>query len=199
MIFVDAKNCFNVCQITDNIFSLINGKSFKQNENIKISDLRLVKCLHLGFDDSTKQGELIVNKLIAEEVSEIMQKLYEAKFPIEKIELVDKYNANDEISMADNNSYSFCYRQISSSDKLSLHALGLAIDINPVQNPYVKEVSGKLVVLPEKGESFLDRTQAAKGIITEESDCVKIFASYGFAWGGDFVSLKDYHHFEKHF
>ena len=86
-------------------------------------------------------------------------------------------------------------RPIEGSEVLSYHQLGCAIDVNPLVNPYIKFSTN--AILPITGETYLDRTLDEKGMITEESECVKIFKKYGWSWGGDWHSLKDYQHFEK--
>ncbi len=152
-----------------------------------------VQITHWGFDDKEHTGEIILNKKVAGEVVEIFRELHEAKFPIEKIRIIDEYDANDELSMLDNNSSAFCYREIAGSNgKLSNHSYGIAIDINPIQNPYVKNN----MVLPESGKEYLDRTNVRKGMIVEGDVCYNAFKQRGWTWGGDWNSLKDYQHFE---
>jgi len=171
------------------------NKSFKPNKDIALSELRLIEVTYLGFDKQAHKGELVVNKKVAKEVTLIFDELYEAKFQIEKIDLVDCYGADDEKSMEANNTSCFNYRKITGGKSLSNHGLGLAIDINPMQNPYVY---GKRV-LPSDGRDYLDRKRIQKGMIYPGGACYKIFKRYGWNWGGDWKKPKDYQHFFKEF
>lgn len=156
-------------------------------------DLRYLSVLHFGFDGYIYEGEIIVNQKVADEVLAIFKELYGMKYPIEKMKVMSCYGGSDELSMMDNNSSGFNFREITDGGKLSKHALGLAIDLNPRINPYIK--SG--TVLPSNGVSFVDRNQCIQGMI-KQGDCVyQIFKRYGWTWGGDWTSLKDYQHFEK--
>lgn len=109
----------------------------------------------------------------------------------------DEYDAVDEAAMADNNSSAFNYRTISYSDVLSNHSLGRAIDINPLYNPYVKMVDGRLSCEPTNGAAYMDREREFPHKITAEDPCCQIFKKHGFAWGGDWEHAKDYQHFDK--
>ena len=141
--------------------------------------------LHVGFDGETHTGELVVNRLIADDVLDIFKQLYEASYEIEKIRLIDEYDADDEKSMSDNNSSAFNFRYISYSTKLSKHALGLAVDINTLYNPYVKNVDGRRNVEPANAEKYTDRSIEFPHKIDHDDLCYKVFAEHGFEWGGD--------------
>lgn len=183
---------FTYNPLSEEVIERIMGISYKENDDIKIEDLAYLQVTHWGFDDKEHKGEIIVNEKVASQVVEIFRELYEAKFPIEKIRLIDEYNGDDNLSMLDNNSSSFCYREVPGSEKLSNHSYGVAIDINPVQNPYIKNNT----ILPESGKEFLDRNNIRKGMIVEGDVCYNAFKSRGWTWGGDWNSLKDYQHFE---
>jgi hypothetical protein len=184
-------------EISDEIYKRIYGYSFKQDAKINLTELRYVRILYYGFDNKTHVGELIVNKEIATDTCNIMYELYEAKYPMERMELIDNYKADDEASMAANNSSAFNYRTISGTHKLSNHSKGLAIDINPLYNPYVKTVDGKEIISPTQGALYADRSVDLPYLITRNDICYKTFLKYGFTWGGDWNSCKDYQHFEK--
>jgi hypothetical protein len=195
---VDKKNVkpgsFTSQEIPDEIFEIMEGKSYPQNALIPKNELRLLKIKHYGFDDKIHQGEMIAHKKVAAELLDIFKELFEAKYPIEKIRLIDYYNADDKMSMADNNTSAFCWRAATLSDKLSYHALGLAVDINPLYNPYAK---GNIVE-PMQGIAYLDRNKKIKGLINGPRDAaVRAFKKRGWRWGGEWKSLKDYQHFEK--
>ena len=195
-----AGNDFSSDPLPKSIVQKITGKSFTENKDIKLNQLRYLKVLYYGFDGKTHMGELIVNVKVADEVLDIFKELYISKFPIEKIRLIDEYGASDDKSMEANNTSAFCYREITGGGQVSLHGLGLAIDINPIQNPYVKsEESGKITILPKLGQKYFDREKSAKlqGVIVKDDACYKAFTSRGWKWGGDWKNPKDYQHFYK--
>lgn len=132
------KKGFTYEKISPNIEKRITGKSYRKNNNIKLSDLRYVQVLHYGFDGKVKEGELIVNKKIAKKTVKVFYALYQKRYRIKRMRLIDDYGANDEKSMAANNTSAFNYRVISGTTKLSNHSYGMAIDINPRINPWVK-------------------------------------------------------------
>ncbi len=171
---------FTISPIPDDIFAKMQGKSFKDNCTVPREDLRYLKVLHVGFDGKTHIGELVVNRLIADDVLDIFKQLYEAGYEIEKIRLIDKYDADDEKSMRDNNSSAFNFRYISYSTKLSKHALGLAVDINTLYNPYVKYVDGRRNVEPANAEKYTDRSIEFPHKIDHDDLCYKVFAEHGF-------------------
>ena len=174
------------------------GKSYRKNKNVKLSDLRYVQVLHYGFDGKVKEGELIVNKKIAKKTVKVFYALYQKRYRIERMRLIDDYGANDEKSMAANNTSAFNYRVISGTTKLSNHSYGMAIDINPRINPWVKGNK----VSPANGKVYKQRkTSKCKGkykryMIHKNDTAYKIFKKYGFSWGGEWRSSKDYQHFE---
>ena len=175
----------------------MQGKSYKADCTVPREDLRYLHVLHMGFDGQTKEGELVVNKAIAEDVLAIFRQLYEAEYPIEKVRLVDEYDADDEASMSDNNSSAFNFRFISHTTKISKHGLGMAVDINTLYNPYVKTVNGKLSIEPANAKAYVDRSGDFPHKIDHDDLCYKLFTRYGFTWGGDWTHSKDYQHFEK--
>ena len=188
---------FYITEITDDIFERIKGKSFKDDCTLPREDLRYIHVLHKDLDGEVHEGEMIVNKHIADDVLDILKALYEADYPIERMRLVDEYDADDELSMEDNNSSSFNFRFISHTTKVSKHGLGLAVDINTLYNPYTKVVDGERIIEPINGEPYLDRNADFPYKINEEDLCYKLFTEHGFEWGGDWTHSKDYQHFEK--
>ena len=195
---VKDKANFYAVEFTEEseIFTRIKGKSYKDNCTVPLSDLRYLHVLHVGFDGKTHDGEIICNKYIADDLLEIFEELYEAKYPIEKVKLVDEYDADDEASMADNNSSSFNFRYISYTTKISKHGYGLAMDINTLYNPYVKTVNGKLSIEPANAADYVDRSKDFEYKIDEDDLAYKLFKAHGFEWGGSWKSSKDYQHFE---
>lgn len=153
----DSLFCFQ--ELDQSIIDRIYGKSYKEYCDIPYSDLRYVRVLHTDFDGQTRIGELIVNKAIAQDVADIFKELYEISYPIEKMLLIDEYDADDIKSMEDNNTSAFNFRYIEGTTKRSVHSYGLAIDINPLYNPYVRTKNDKLEVLPESAAEYADRTR----------------------------------------
>ena len=192
-----TEEAFYISEIPDDIFAKMQGKSYKADCTVPREDLRYLHVLHMGFDGQTKEGELVVNKAIAEDVLAIFKQLYEAEYPIEKVRLVDEYDADDEASMSDNNSSAFNFRFISHTTTISKHGLGMAVDINTLYNPYVKTVNGKLSIEPANAEAYVDRSGDFPHKIDHEDLCYRLFTQYGFTWGGDWEHSKDYQHFEK--
>lgn len=120
----EQKIVFSVQKIPNHIYEKMLGKSIplKYKDSIDINSLSYLQISYFGFDNKSHIGEMIVNSKIADEVLQIFKELYEIKYPIEKIKLIDEYDANDELSMSDNNTSSFCYRSVSGTGKLSNHA-----------------------------------------------------------------------------
>jgi len=154
-----------------------------------LENLRLVDVYYYGFDDKLHKGQLVVHKNVVLDVIEIFELIRESRFPIGKVIPISKYGWSDESSIQDNNTSAFNYRFISGTRVISNHASGLAIDINPALNPYIKNG----ISLPEK--CVYDTTKA--GTILSDLELVKEFKRRGWQWGGDWKSLKDYQHFEK--
>lgn len=192
-----VKIAFYYEKITKNLKLRMKGKSYKKDCTVPYEDLRYVRVLYYGFDNKTHIGELVVNRQIAKDVTAIFKDLYMSEYPIEKMVLIDDYDADDEASMADNNTSSFNFRRMTGSKNLSKHALGLAIDINPLYNPYVKINDSGTIVTPEKAYEYQDRKLDNPYYITKNDVCYKAFIKRGFTWGGSWKSIKDYQHFEK--
>ncbi|MDO4797867.1 MAG: M15 family metallopeptidase [Coriobacteriales bacterium] len=190
------EDAFYITEIDDELFARIDGKSFKEDCTLPREDLRYLHVLHKDLNGNTHEGEMIVSKHIAEDVLAILKELYQNDYPIEKIRLVDEYDADDERSMEDNNSSSFNFRFISHTNRVSKHGLGLAVDINTLYNPYTKVVDGERIVEPVTGEPYLDRDADFNYKIDHDDLCFKLFTEHGFEWGGDWTDRKDYQHFE---
>ena len=190
------KGDFYISEIPDDVFEKMQGKSYKAECPIPREDLRYVHVLHRTLDGQVKNGELVCHNIIAQDLLEIFLELYLRNYPLEKICLVDEYDADDEKSMTDNNSSCFNYRTISYSTKISKHGLGVAVDINPLYNPYVKTVDGRQNVEPAAGKAYLDRDADFPYKIDEDDLCYRLFIEHGFEWGGAWTSCKDYQHFE---
>lgn len=183
--------------IPDSIWSLMQGKSVPKTCTVSRNELRYLKVLHYGKDGKVHQGELICNKSIAQDLLEIFRELYKAKYKIERISLIDNYGADDTRSMEANNTSCFNFRFMTgSTTRISKHGMGLAIDINPLYNPYVKGNK----IDPPSGARYAKNRDKRKDIpmkIDRNDLCYKLFIKHGFKWGGAWKSSKDYQHFEK--
>lgn len=153
--------------------------------------LRLVTVTYVGFDGRPATGELVVNATVVDAVVAAFGDLYSARFPINKMITMDAYGGDDEASGADDNTSGFNCRNVLGTDRWSQHAYGLAIDLNPLENPYL--VGGE--VLPPAGSAYLDRTDIRPGMIVEGDVVFEAFTSRGFEWGGYFRDTPDYQHF----
>lgn len=187
----------------DEVYNRINGKSYQENPNIGLDSLRYIKLLHYNFQGQIQVGELIVHKNLENDILSIFKELFQNQYQIQSMFLVDNYwtgdgNDSDYASIDVNNTSAFNYRPISGGGKLSNHAYGCAIDINPQQNPYVIYSNGSPVNWSHtNANDFIDRTTGAAHVITHDDICYKIFLEHGFSWGGDWESPRDYQHFEK--
>ena len=197
-----AREGFAIWPITDELFARMKqGNTFKENCIVPREDLWYIQALHKDKYGNEHLGEMVVHRLIAEDVLEILEKLYDADYPIERMVLPDNYMADDEIMMRDNNSSSFNFRFISHTTTISKHGLGMAVDINTLYNPYHKIVKNDdgtqtEVIEPETGKPYLDRTKPFDYKIEKDDLCYKLFIEKGFEWGGEWSDRKDYQHFE---
>lgn len=165
---------------------------------ITYDDLRYVHILHYNFNGEPVEGELICNEAIAQDMVEIFYELYRNGYRIEKVKLIDEYDGDDTTSMEDNNTSCFNYRVVENTTSLSKHALGLAIDINPLYNPYITyNNDGTSNVAPVVAMDYADRDKDFPYKIDENDLCYKLFTEHGFTWGGNWNSCKDYQHFQK--
>ncbi|MBO5335915.1 MAG: M15 family metallopeptidase [Lachnospiraceae bacterium] len=203
--------------LSENLQRYITGVSFpsttqtedEKNTNsstdlgISYDDLSYVHVLHYDFAGNLAEGELICNRAIAQDFVEIFYELYQNEYQIEKMHLIDEYDGDDTASMEDNNTSCFNYRVVAGSTSLSKHALGLAIDINPLYNPYItyeKDETGQITkenVSPVSATAYADREISFPYKIDENDLCYKLFVEHGFTWGGNWNSCKDYQHFQK--
>jgi D-alanyl-D-alanine carboxypeptidase len=157
------------------------------------AQLRRVRLRYVGFDGRAHTGALIVNETVVADVESVFARLYAARFPIRRLEPVDAFHGSDERSMAADNTSAFnCRYAVASGPKRwSVHAFGEAIDVNPVENPYLE--SGR--VRPAAGARFLDRSRRRAGMAVAGGTLVRAFAAAGWQWGGRWAGSPDYQHF----
>lgn len=170
--------------------------SYRAGCPVGLDDLRYLWLTHIGFDGHPHVGELVVHQRWAGPVVRVFRKLYDARWPIERMRLVDDYLGDDDLSMADNNSSAYNCRRVAGSSHWSAHALGAAIDLNPMQNPYLVGAS----IRPPGAAGFADADRASsaparQGLIRADDVVVRAFASIGWTWGGSWTGDKDYQHF----
>ena len=207
----DLDPYFAIREIDDGVYERIVGKSFSEEGKISRDDLRYLRVLHVGFDGQTRIGELIVNRAAAEDVLAVFRELYEKRYQIRKMVLVDQYydihmekyealdrgNQADCVSIEDDNTSAFNYRVASNnSEVLSNHGRGFAIDLNPYENPYVN-ADGSLDG-PDGSAEYMDRSKATEEnhMLKDGDTAVSAFKAHGFSWGGDWEGDKDYQHFD---
>lgn len=199
----DLDLYFQSYEISDTVFERIYGdnRSYKTYCTVPREDLRYIKVLYRGFDGSTYIGELIVNALLSEDILSIFKELYLNDYPIELMVLVDEFDADDDVSIAHNNTSAFNFRPVTGGTSPSNHAYGVAIDINPKNNPYIEyDASGNMLWYDEDVELYLDREAPdayERHMINYDDLCYKLFAEHGWDWGGDWTNPVDYQHFEK--
>jgi hypothetical protein len=166
------------------------SSSWRAGCPVPLSDLRYLTIRHWGFDGRPADGEMVVHAQVVPAVRTIFERLYRDRFPVERMRLIDDYGGDDDRSMAANNTSAFNCRRVTGGSAWSEHAYGRAIDVNPVQNPYV---SGSQV-LPPAGAAHLDRTHPELGKIREGDAFVRAVDSVGWGWGGRWERIKDYQH-----
>lgn len=160
---------------------------------VPLHRLRLLTFTHWGFDEQVHTGELVVAEEHADAVLSVFRRLFDAEFPLQSIRLIEDFGGDDDRSMAANNTSAFNCRSATGSSRWSEHAYGRAVDINPIQNPFVTAYGD---VLPPGGTAFVDRTPAP-GVITADGPVVAAFRDIGWVWGGTWATAKDYQHFSS--
>ena len=193
---LDPEQSFYAEEISDELFERMKGKSFPEGCTTAREDLRYLHLLYKDINGEAHEGEMVCNASIADKLIDIFRQLYDADYPIEKMCLIDDYAGDDDASMTDNNTSCFNYRVVSDTSRLSKHALGLAVDINPLYNPYIRSKGGQTLVEPAAGEPYADRSGDFSYKIDKDDLAYKLFTQAGFTWGGSWKSVKDYQHFE---
>jgi poly-gamma-glutamate synthesis protein (capsule biosynthesis protein) len=185
----------SVAPIRGKVKERIEGSSWHPGCPVGLGQLRLLRLTHWGFDGEVHRGRLVVHRREADGVLAAMEDLFERRFAIRRMELIDRYGADDHRSMNADNTSAFNCRFVAGTDRWSMHAYGKAIDINPIENPYV---SGSHVS-PPAGEPFADRSRDERGMIHAGDAVVKTFERQaGWSWGGDWAGeTKDYQHFSS--
>lgn len=187
----------SVMPITESLKEEMLSKNVWQSHcPVPINRLSIVEVQYLDFSDNIQIGSIVVFDVLAEYVVKIFHELLMIKFPIAKMKLINEYDGDDHKSMSDNNASAFNCRYIENTNRFSMHSYGMAIDVNPVQNPILsKDKSGVINISPDQGKAYADRSILKKGMVTQE--VVNIFKKYHFSiWGGEWDEPKDWHHFQ---
>jgi poly-gamma-glutamate synthesis protein (capsule biosynthesis protein) len=181
-----------VLAISDEIRARIAGKSWRDGDPRcpRLGELAYVRTDHITLDGGVARGELIVAAALASRAVELLRRLYALGFPIRQLRLVDDYGASDDASMDADNSSAFNFRTVAGTDVLSQHALGRAIDINPLENPWRRPER----ILPPAGAAFADRTHIRPGMIVRPGPVIAVLDEQGWEWGGDWRHAFDDHH-----
>ena len=189
---------FSSQPVPDSVFQRMQGRSWPEGCTVSRSDLRYLRLSHFDAGKKEHVGEMVCNKAIANDLLEIFRELYRQKYPIQRIRLIDDYGADDERSMRDNNTSSFCYRRVSGTTKLSKHATGMAVDVNTLYHPYVRTgKNGRRIVEPATASKYVDRRKTFPYKIVKGDLLYRLFIQHGFKWGGSWRTMKDWQHFEK--
>jgi hypothetical protein len=154
--------------------------------------LRLLTLPYRDFSGARRTGELVVNERVVTSVVAVFRTLYDERFPIRSMRVIDEFHGSDDESMAADNTSSFNCRNAVGGSGWSQHAYGLAIDVNTVENPYV--YGGK--VLPPAGAAYTDRSNHRRGMAYRGSVLNRAFAAHGWSWGGEWRN-PDYQHFSR--
>jgi len=178
---------------------MIRGNSWHKGCPVDMVDLRYLRLTYINFQKEERVGELIVHQDIADDVVNIMRELYKISYPIYQMRLVSYFNGNDWQSIEADNTPAFNCRSATGSKKWSKHAYGRAIDINPIENPYISRkgyISHKASLKYRKRVHKRD-TLEDRAVLLKNDKATKIFKRYGWKWGGDWSGVKDYQHFFK--
>jgi hypothetical protein len=169
------------------------GATWRPGCPVGAADLRLLRVSYWGYDGAIHKGDLVVHRLQAVKLATVFKRLYADRFQIRRIHPASNYGGSDDRSMAANNTSAFNCRAVTGGTGWSEHSYGRAIDINPIQNPYVRGST----ILPPEGRTWADRSLRVPGMIHPGDKTVQAFAAQGWSWGGSWNTLKDYQHFSS--
>ncbi|MET0602965.1 MAG: M15 family metallopeptidase [Baekduia sp.] len=170
----------------------LNGSSWRPGCPVALDDLRYVRLSHYGFDGAVRRGELVVNVSAVGAVRTAFAELFAQRFPIRRMHLVDAYGASDHRSIEADNTSAFNCRRATGATRWSQHAYGRAIDVNPIENPYI--YANGTTTHPAS-RPYLDRSRRRKGMAYAGGVLVRAFAKAGWGWGGRWPSPTDHQHF----
>ncbi len=172
--------------------AIMTGRSWRPGCPVGLGELRVIRATHWGFDGRVRSGRLIVHRDVAADVVTVLRRLYAARFPIRRMVPVDAYGASDVRSIEADNTSGFNCRYVDGTTRWSNHAYGTAIDVNPIENPYVT-ASGE--VAHRASRPYARRTPVRPGMAVERGPLVRAFDAVGWGWGGRWDGALDYQHF----
>jgi len=187
---------------------MIDIGTWKSDCPVDMDRLRLVRFMHYNFSGEQQTGEIVVLEAVASRVAAIFETLYQHRFPIAQAKTIEHYAGNDKPSMAANNTSGFNYRPIANKTLLSVHSYGVAIDVNPIQNPCMEPQTisdpeeVKIPIQPASGQAYLNRTNIRAGMVEQKLEAsgltvVELFKQNGFyVWGGGWNDPVDWQHFQ---
>ncbi len=190
----------SISQITPQIKErMVKGNSWKKGCPVALEELRYLRMKHIDFKGEEKTGEMIVHAEVSDEVIKIFEALYDAGYPINKMRLVSDYKGSDWQSIEADNTSAFNCRKATGSKNYSKHSYGKAIDINPIENPYIfrSRKSSHKASTPYLKRKRTDKSVSQKAMLLPDDNAVQIFKKNGWQWGGDWSGVKDYQHFSK--
>jgi hypothetical protein len=185
---------WSVERIDAEVQAQLVGRTWHRGCPVSLHDLRLVTVRDLGFDGEVHAGPLVLHELVADDVQWVFRRLFRHDFPIRRVALARPWRPtrpSDWFSTSDVTA-SFNCRPVTNGTTLSQHSYGWAVDINPLENPYV---NGDGTVLRRAARAYVDRSRHRAGMIHAGDLVVRSFRRIGWSWGGDWHSLKDYMHF----
>ena len=182
----------SVSPIPPSLQRAMTGASWRPGCPVHLHDLRVVRASHHGFDGRVRTGRLIVHRDVAADVLSVLRRLYAARFPIRRMVPVDAYGASDFRSIEADNTSAFNCRYVDGTTRWSEHAYGRAIDLNPIENPYIAS-SG--TTSHRASRPYLRRSPYRRGMAVEGGVVVRAFAAVGWNWGGRWSGVRDYQHF----
>ena len=193
--YAEPDTVFISSEIPQDVADRMIGKSRPASRAVTpLEDLRYLRISYVDFSDSVRTGEMVCHKAIAGDLLDIFRELFRIRYQIACIRLVDDFGGDDEASMQANNTSCYNDRKVRGTANISKHALGMAVDVNPLQNPQVRTYR----ISPATAAGFADRTKDFPHKISHEDPCYAIFKAHGFTWGGDWPSGKDYQHFVRY-
>jgi hypothetical protein len=182
----------SVSPLPASLRATMTGVSWRPGCPVPLRDLRLVRASHWGFDGRVRTGRIVVHRDVADEVLAVLRRLYAARFPIRRMVPVDAYGASDFRSIEADNTSAFNCRPVEGTTRWSEHAYGRAIDLNPIENPYVYADG---TTSHRASRPYLRRSPYRPGMAVEGGVVVRAFDAVGWSWGGRWSGIKDYQHF----
>ena len=182
-----------VLSLPESLVEQMHGTSYREGCPTPLGDLRLVELNHYGFDGEIHAGRLVVHREAVDVMEQAFAAAFEHRFPLRSVRPVSEFGGSDARSMAADNTSAFNCRRVKGTSVWSEHSTGLAIDINPRENPWVKGGA----VDPPEGKAFLERSASVPGLLTEDHPVTRVFLQAGWGWGGHWSRLRDYQHFSR--